>query len=60
VRARPIGPWKLKNYAPDEGLSDGASGADVDTSDCVDIDAPGDVHQALIAGGRIAGPWPPS
>lgn len=49
--------WKLKDFAPGEGFSRGAAGEQYDTSEWIDISAPGDVHQALIDAGRIKDPF---
>ena len=49
--------WKLKDFAPGKGVERGVFAEQFDTNDWIDIAAPGDVHQALIASGRIADPF---
>ncbi len=49
--------WKLKDFAPEEGLMLRAFAEQFDTSEWIDITAPGDVHQALIEAGRIEDPF---
>src|SRR5437867_11326306 len=49
--------WKLKDFAPGEGLARQVFTEQFDTSDWIDISAPGDVHQALIEAGRIEDPF---
>ncbi len=49
--------WKLKDFAPGEGLTYQAFTEQVETSDWIDIAAPGDVHQTLIDAGRIKDPF---
>src|SRR5436309_14279956 len=49
--------WKLKDFAPGEGVAGRVFGEQFDTSDWIDITAPGDVHQALLEAGRIEDPF---
>jgi beta-mannosidase len=49
--------WKLKDFISGEGRVRGAFRDQFDTSDWIDIAAPGDVHQALIDAGRIDDPF---
>jgi len=49
--------WKLKDFAPGEGVTNKIYGEQVDTGDWIDIPAPGDVHQTLIDAGRIEDPF---
>jgi hypothetical protein len=42
--------------APGEGVMLGAYAEMLDTDDWIDVAVPGDVHQALIAAGRIPDP----
>lgn len=49
--------WKLNDYAPGEGLASGAFKENFDDSGWLDAKAPGDVHTALIAAGRIEDPF---
>ena len=49
--------WKLKDFAPGEGLTQGAFSENLDDHDWLDIPAPGDVHRTLIAAGRIEDPF---
>jgi hypothetical protein len=48
--------WKLNDFAPGEGVARKVFTEQFDTSDWIDITAPGDVHQALIEAGRIEDP----
>jgi beta-mannosidase len=50
-------PWKLKDFAPGEGVAQGVFSASVVGADWIDVDVPGDVHRALIATGRISDPF---
>ena len=50
-------PWKLKDFAPGEGAASGVLAEPFDTTDWLDVAVPGDVHQALIAAGRIPDPF---
>jgi beta-mannosidase len=52
-----FGPFKLKDFAPGEGIALGAFAGQFDTGDWIDVPVPGDVHQALIAAGRIPDPF---
>ena len=45
--------WKLKEYAPGEGIALGVYIVQFDSDDWIDVAIPGDVHQALITAGRI-------
>jgi beta-mannosidase len=49
--------WKLQDFAPGEGVAHNVSAARFDTSDWIDIGAPGDVHQALVEAGRLEDPF---
>ncbi len=49
--------WKLHDYAPGEGVRRGAANESFDDSDWIDVRAPGDVHSALLAAGRIEDPF---
>ncbi|MBN2501510.1 MAG: glycoside hydrolase family 2 protein [Anaerolineales bacterium] len=49
--------WKLKDYDPGTGLAAGAHQPGFDDGDWIDIPAPGDVHRALMAAGRIPDPY---
>jgi beta-mannosidase len=49
--------WKLKDYAPGEGVALGVFTEQFDLDDWIDVSAPGDVHQALVAAGRITDPF---
>ena len=49
--------WKLKDYAPGEGIALGAFAEQLDTAGWINVPVPGDVHQALIAAGRIPDPF---
>jgi beta-mannosidase len=49
--------WKLQDFAPGEGGAHKVFAERFDTSDWIDITAPGDVHQALIEVGRIDDPF---
>ena len=49
--------WKLKDFAPDQGVLSAVVADQPPTNDWIDINVPGDVHTALIAAGRIADPF---
>src|SRR5438128_8116308 len=49
--------WKLKDFALGEGVARQVFTEQFDTSDWIDITAPGDVHQALIEAGRLEDPF---
>jgi beta-mannosidase len=49
--------WELKDFGPGEGIALGAFADQFNTGDWIDVAVPGDVHQALIAAGRIADPF---
>ncbi len=49
--------WMLHDFAPGEGLAAGAHSEGYQGDDWLDIAAPGDVHRALIAAGRIPDPF---
>ncbi len=49
--------WRLKDFAPGERESLRAFSDDYDTAGWIDVSVPGDVHQALIAAGRIPDPY---
>lgn len=49
--------WKLMDFAPGEGVARKVFTEQFDTSDWIDVKAPGDVHQALIEAGRIEDPF---
>jgi beta-mannosidase len=49
--------WKLEDFAPGEGLTQGAFSENLDDHNWLDIPAPGDVHRTLIAAGRIEDPF---
>lgn len=49
--------WKLKDFAPGEGVAGKVFTEQFDTSDWIDISTPGDVHQALIDAGCIEDPF---
>lgn len=49
--------WKLKDFAPGEGVARKIFSEQFDTRDWIDITAPGDAHQALIEAGRIEDPF---
>ena len=52
-----LGNWKLKDFSPGEGIVLGAHAEEFDTDDWIDVTVPGDVHQALMAVGRIRDPF---
>ncbi|EFH80103.1 beta-mannosidase [Ktedonobacter racemifer] len=50
--------WKLKDFAPGEGRALGAFTEHFTIDDeWIDISAPGDVYQALVAAGRVQDPF---
>lgn len=49
--------WKLNDYEPGEGVHRGANAELTNIDDWVDVTVPGDVHQAMIACGRIPDPF---
>jgi beta-mannosidase len=49
--------WKLKDFAPGEGVALGIYTTSPVGADWIDVDVPGDVHRALIATGRISDPF---
>ena len=49
--------WKLKDFAPGEGVTHKVFTEQVETDDWLDIPAPGDVHQTLIDAGRLKDPF---
>ncbi|HEY9078031.1 MAG TPA: glycoside hydrolase family 2 protein [Anaerolineaceae bacterium] len=49
--------WKLQDYDPGKGVAAGAYLPDYDDSTWITVNAPGDVHKALIAAGRIEDPF---
>ena len=49
--------WKLADFAPGEGVPQGAFEEGYDDGQWVDIPVPGDVHRALMAAGRIKDPF---
>jgi beta-mannosidase len=49
--------WKLKDYAPGDGLASGAFKERFDEAGWLDVAVPGDVHTALISSGRIDDPY---
>jgi len=49
--------WRVRDFAPGEGLAAGAQQPELDLDDWWPIDVPGDVHRALIAAGRIPEPF---
>jgi beta-mannosidase len=49
--------WKLRDYAPGEGLAAGAFKDRLDDTHWLDVGVPGDVHRALMAAGRIEDPF---
>jgi beta-mannosidase len=49
--------WKLKDYAPGDGLASGAFKEDFDDDGWLDVVVPGDVHTAMISSGRIPDPF---
>ncbi|HEU4323542.1 MAG TPA: glycoside hydrolase family 2 protein [Roseiflexaceae bacterium] len=49
--------WRLGDFAPGEGVAQGAHRAEFDHSGWLEITAPGDVHQCLLAAGRIDDPF---
>ncbi len=49
--------WRLKDFAPGEGIALQVFGEQVDTADWLAITVPGDVHQTLVAYGRIEDPF---
>lgn len=49
--------WKLKDFAPGEGVASRVYTEQFDAGDWTDIPVPGDVHQVLIAAGRIEDPF---
>ena len=49
--------WMLHDFAPGEGLAVDAHSKKYQGDDWLDIAAPGDVHRALIAAGRIPDPF---
>jgi beta-mannosidase len=48
--------WRLKDFAPGQGLAAGAHAADLDDSGWTPATAPGDTHQALHAAGLLPDP----
>ncbi len=52
-----FGKWKLQDFDPGQGEAAGAHRADFDHSAWIDVAVPGDVHQALMAAGRIEDPF---
>lgn len=49
--------WKLADFAPGEGVAQGAFEQEYDDRRWMDVPVPGDVHRALIAAGRIPDPF---
>jgi beta-mannosidase len=49
--------WKLKDYAPGDGVVAGAFKEILDDAGWLDVAVPGDVHTALISSGRIDDPF---
>ncbi len=49
--------WKLKDFAPGEGVARKAFTEQVETSDWLNVSVPGDVHQTLIDAGRLDDPF---
>jgi beta-mannosidase len=49
--------WKLMDFAPGEGKAQGVFAAGFDDREWVDVDAPGDVHRAYLAAGKIPDPF---
>ncbi len=49
--------WRLKDFAPGEGVALRAFADETEDLDWVDVSVPGDVHRALIASGRIPDPF---
>ena len=49
--------WKLQDFAPGEGSAAGAHSEEYNDSAWIDVTVPGDVHQALVAAGRIEDPF---
>jgi beta-mannosidase len=49
--------WKLKDFAPGEGIKLGAFNEQFDAGDWIDVEVPGDVHKALIKAGKIKDPF---
>lgn len=49
--------WRLKDFAPHTGYQLGAANEQFAMHDWIDVTVPGDVHQALIAAGRIQDPF---
>ncbi len=49
--------WKLKDYAPGDGLASEAFKERFDEAGWLDVAVPGDVHTALISSGRIDDPY---
>ena len=52
-----FGQWKLQYFDPGQGKAAGAQLAEYDHSAWIDVDVPGDVHQALMAAGVIEDPF---
>src|ERR1035437_4998357 len=49
--------WKLRDFAPGEGLVAGAKAESFADQEWIPVDVPGDVHTALIAAGRLPDPF---
>ncbi len=49
--------WKLRDFAPGEGLRSGAADREVADGAWLAVDVPGDIHRALIAASRIPDPF---
>lgn len=49
--------FKLKDFKPGEGIARGAYGDQYEMDDWIDVPVPGDVHQVLLAAGRIPDPF---
>ncbi|MFN8524664.1 MAG: glycoside hydrolase family 2 protein [Chloroflexota bacterium] len=49
--------WLACDFEPGAGLAAGAAAADCDTAGWVTVPCPGDLHQALVAAGRIPDPF---
>ena len=49
--------WRLTDFAPGQGETLGAHAEEFDTSTWIHVAVPGDVHQALVAAGRIPDPF---
>jgi len=49
--------WRLADFAPGEGEGLGAFAEGFDATSWIRVDVPGDVHQALVAAGRIPDPY---